>query len=260
MLESKLFISFINSDDHLSTACKRCCLSDDDVIIYTLYLPEYIKLTNDLIRFLNTEERNRADRFYQEKDQTQFIICRAILKFILAALTKSDVKNINLEYDFNKKPYLGSHPWLHFNVSHSDDFALIAISQCKIGIDIEYISKDFDYLPLLPDIFSENEILFVQNAKNKLSAFYTLWTRKEAFVKAVGKGIDDDFKNTPSLDGEHDIDSNILKTSKNWQVFSFNLEDHYLGSVAFESSPSISKNLVWHTIPNTMKDLLEIAK
>jgi len=259
MITSKLSISFINSDNHKSSADTRYSISNDEVIIYTLHLPEYIGLKKDLILILNTEERKRVERYYKDEDQTSFIICRAILKLILAAHTASDAKNINLDYDFNKKPFLASHPWLHFNVSHSEDFALIAVSRSKVGIDVENISNYFDYLSLLPEIFTENEIMFVQNAKNKIYAFYSLWTRKEAFVKGIGKGIDDDFKHTPSLDGSHTIDTSILKTTKNWQVYSFNLEDHYLGSVAFECEPSIQKNIVLCTIPNTRKDLLEMV-
>jgi 4'-phosphopantetheinyl transferase len=170
-----------------------------------------------------------------------------------------DVKNIYLDYHFNKKPYLASHPWVCFNVSHSEDFAVIAISRNKIGIDIEYISEEFNFTNLISDVFNDNEVLAIQNAADKKQSFYTSWTRKEAFVKALGKGIDDDFKNIPCLDGQHYIDSTLLKINENWQVLSFELAEHYLGAVAFESLSTISKNLVLYTMPNTMKDLRELV-
>jgi len=223
-------------------------------------LPHFIGLKSDLAEFLNAEELSRAERFHKELDQNRFIICRSVLKFVLAAHSKIDVKKIHIDHHSNKKPYLASHPWLFFNVSHSEDIAVIAISLNKVGIDIEYIPEDFDFTDLLPDIFADNEILTIQNAIDKKHAFYTLWTRKEAFVKALGKGIDDDFKKIPCLDGQHNIDSTLLKSTENWQMYSFNLEDHYLGAAAFEGLPTITPNLAIHTIPNTMKVLIEMAQ
>jgi 4'-phosphopantetheinyl transferase len=232
-------------------------LNTDEVIIYTIYFPNFINLKYDLAKFLNSAELNRADRFHKELDKNRFIICRSILKIVLAAYTKLDAKNINLDYHYNKKPYLASYPSLHFNVSHSEDFAVIAISHHKVGIDIEYIAKYFDFNTILFDVFSAQEILAIQNATDKKHAFYTSWTRKEAFVKALGRGIDDDFKNIPCLDGAHSLDSNQLNTNENWQIYSFDLADQYLAAVAVESLPTITPKLVIYTIPNTMKALIE---
>jgi 4'-phosphopantetheinyl transferase len=260
MLKSNLFISSINCDDHKSSTAKGYSLSSDDVIIYSIYLPDYNELTKDLVHFLNPDERSRSERYYQDKDRNQFIICRAILKFVLAAYTQLDVTTIHIDYLFNKKPYLSSHPWLCFNISHSENFAVIAISLKKVGVDIENISKDFTFTNLLPDIFDNNEVLAIQKAANKKHAFYKSWTRKEALVKALGKGIDDDFKNIPSLDGHHIMDSNLIKNTENWQVYSFELANQYFGAVAFESLSTMSKNLVLYSIPKSMKALIEMAK
>lgn len=259
MSRSNLYISFIKSEDYKSSAHNEYFLNTDDVLIYKLHLPEYIELTKDLVHFLNPEERNRAERYYKENDRNRFIICRSILKIVLAAHAKLNVHHICLDYHFNKKPYLASHPKLHFNISHSEDFAVIAISQSKVGIDIEYRTTDFDFNTLLPDIFDSNEILDIQNAANKEYAFYTSWTRKEAFAKALGKGIDEDFKNIPCLNGHHNIDLAMLQTNENWQVCGFDLAEHYLGAIAFESSPTISKNLAIRTLPKTIKGLMELT-
>jgi 4'-phosphopantetheinyl transferase len=240
--------------------CKENLLTTNDIIVYTIYLPNFIDLKSELTKFLNAPEHKRAERFHKEIDRNRFIICRSILKIVLAAHTSLEVKSIYFDYHFNKKPYLASHPEVCFNISHSEDYAVIALSRKKVGIDIEYISKDFNFTELLSDVFEDNELLEIQNADNKKYAFYTLWTRKEAFVKALGKGIDDDFKRIPCLDGQHNIDSTIPKTTENWQVHSFDLADRYLGAVAFEGLSTISKNIQLYTIPNTMKDLLEMTQ
>ena len=255
---SKLFISYSNVRGIPLIPNYAC--NTNEVIIYTVYLPHFISLQSELATYLNYTEINRAERFHKELDKNRFIICRSILKIVLAAYTKLDAKNINLDYHFNKKPYLASHPSLHFNVSHSEDYAVIAISHNKVGIDIEYIAKDFDFNEILSDVFNDNEILSIQKATDKKHAFYTSWTRKEAFVKALGKGIDDDFKNIPCLDGEHSLDSNQLNSNENWQIYSFDLADQYKAAVAFESLPTITPNLFLYTIPNSMKVLIEMAQ
>ncbi|REH01871.1 4'-phosphopantetheinyl transferase [Flavobacterium aquicola] len=260
MQTAKLFISFSDLMEVKLNLDKECSLDNNDVIIYSIYLPNFMDLKADLVQFLNAKELIKAERFYKEIDQNRFIIYRSILKFILAAHTKLEVKNIDLDYHLNKKPYLASHPWLHFNISHSEDFAAIAVSYKKVGIDIEYMSGDFDFTNILPDIFDDNEIFEIKNAFNKKQAFYTSWTRKEAFVKALGKGIDEDFKYIPCLDGQHNIDSILLKNKEDWQMYSFALTEHYLGAVAFEGSSAVCKNLMHCSMPNTMKDLLEMTQ
>lgn len=258
MQTSKLFISISNVKG--IQLIPNYSLNTNEVIIYSIYLPNFIELESELTKFLNSTELERAERFHKELDKNRFIICRSILKIVLAAHTKLEAKNISLDYHFNKKPYLASHPSLHFNISHSEDYAVIAISNNKVGIDIEYVSEDFNFKEIMSDVFNDNEILAIQKAADKKHAFYTSWTRKEAFVKALGKGIDDDFKCIPCLDGEYSLDSNQLKTNESWQVYSFHLADQYLAAVAFESLPTISKNLVLFTIPNTMEDLLEMTQ
>lgn len=260
MKVSKLIISFSNIKSFKLIPSTEYSLNTNEVLIYSIYIPKFIELKSDLIKFLNPSELDRAQRFHKESDQNRFIVYRSILKFVLAAHTKWNVNNISLDYHFNKKPYLASHPWLYFNVSHSEDFAVIAISRKKVGIDIEYMSEEFNFTDVLSDIFEKKEILSIENAVNKIRAFYKSWTRKEAFVKALGKGIDEDFKYIPSSDGLHRVDSALLQNTKNWQIHSFDLADDYLGAIAFEDSATIAKNLKLYTMPNTMKDLLAMTK
>lgn len=258
MRTSKSVIEYLTIEDLKLIPTQTISLDSDEIIIYTIYLPDFIDLKSDLSQFLTSKELKKAQRFFKEIDRNRFIIYRSILKFILAAHTKLNVKNIYLDYHFNKKPYLASHPWLFFNISHSEDFAAIAVSKKNVGLDIEYMSKDFNFTSLLPDVFDDNQVLEIQNAVDKKHAFYTSWTRKEAFVKALGKGIDEDFKYIPSLDGQHTIDFNLTKNSKSWQVYSFNLADHYLGAVASEALPTISRNILLYNIPNNMENLLDM--
>ncbi|MBP0903702.1 4'-phosphopantetheinyl transferase family protein [Mariniflexile gromovii] len=260
MPTSKILISFSNVKSVKSIPNKETSFIANDSIIYSIYLPDFLNLESDLKRYLNLNEIGRAERFHRDIDRHRFIIYRAILKFILAAYTKLDVRTIAFDYHSNKKPYLASHPWLQFNSSHAEDYALIAISRKKIGIDIEHMSDDFNFNNLIQNVFGKEETSIIQNAVNKKQTFYTLWTRKEAFVKGIGKGIDDDFRYIPCLDGQHEIPSGLIQNTEDWQVCSFNVGNHYLAAVAMEGSSTYLIEPVLFTVPNTMKGLLKMAQ
>src|SRR5690606_2936693 len=110
----------------------------------------------------------------------------------------------------NKKPYLTSHPSIFFNVSHAGDYALIAIAKYPIGIDVEFINKNFDYKEILPNIFNKIEIDEINLNQSNHHTFYKYWTRKEAIVKAIGKGIDNDIIKIPVTDGVHSVPSTLM--------------------------------------------------
>jgi len=187
---------------------------------------------------LAPDEIERAGRYHQEKDQLRFIISRGMLRLLLGKYLNQKPINIHLEIGANKKPFVQNRRGddLHYNVSHSGDLILIAVSNSEVGIDIEKINDSFSYKEILPHNFSDEEILFIKKPED----FYLLWTRKEALLKATAKGIDDDLPLIPSLDGTHHVNSEIIGSEKNWNVNSFHIGDGYIGSV----TKSCDKNAI----------------
>src|SRR5690606_25073925 len=109
-------------------------------------------------------------------------------------------------------------------------------------------------------IFNDIEIQFINNAANQTRAFYSLWTRKEAFVKALGKGIDDDFSKIPCLDGHHILDSGLINSTKQWQVHNFLIDDNqYIGAIAMPMNVD-TKKLSFYTLPNSIEELMRMSK
>lgn len=200
--------------------------------LYKIELLKYRELVPILISVLSESELNRANGYYFEKDKNRFIICRALLKFFLAKHVGLDIDKINLEVDSNKKPYLPNHSSVFFNISHAGDYGLIAIAKYPVGVDIEYINKEFNYKEILQNVFNKNEIESIENSNDKQQTFYKFWTRKEAIVKAIGKGIDEGFSEISVMDGFHSIESSIVSNFKNINVFSFDLNDNYVGALA----------------------------
>jgi 4'-phosphopantetheinyl transferase len=231
-----------------------------DVKLYRIKLSAYYDLIPKLKAYLNVTELQRARKYHFKKDTNQFIICRALLKFILAHHSGQEVSDINIEMDTNKKPYMSSHKSICFNLSHATDYAIIGVkNEDAVGIDIEYLNNDFNFSEIMPDIFSNPEIDIVLNATHKTRAFYKFWTRKEAIVKATGTGISDFLPKIPALDGNHLIDSKLIDGCKSLQVFSFDLDEHYIASIALSTKNFSFDKLLVNNLPRSIKGLLEFS-
>jgi 4'-phosphopantetheinyl transferase len=144
---------------------------------------------------LSADEIARANRFHFEKDRLHFIHCRASLRSLLARYLTIPPNEIQFEYTANGKPELAAKQnpsELRFNVSHSADIALIAISsKHNLGVDIEKIRSDVDTTALAERFFSVRERAGLRALPSDLrvAGFYACWTRKEAFLKATGEGL-----------------------------------------------------------------------
>src|SRR5690606_1046019 len=113
---------------------------------------------------------NRAKRYYKKKDENRFIICRSLLKLVLSHCIQFDISKIKIDYHDNKKPYLPSHPLLYFNLSHSEEYALIVLSNRPIGVDIEHLNENYNFMNSLLYIFNITEASFIENAVDKKRA------------------------------------------------------------------------------------------
>lgn len=143
---------------------------------------------------LNEQEQARAARFHFENDRARYIIGRARLRQYLARTLAIGPERICFEYGSQRKPRLSAvhESGLQFNLSHSGRWGLIGLTQARdIGVDIEEKVSLSDMDDLAARVFSEYEHAIYRAAATDLRAatFYNCWTRKEAFVKAVGDGL-----------------------------------------------------------------------
>jgi len=182
---------------------------------------------------LSKDELLKASRFLHPKDHDSFICRRTALRLLLSRYTNISPPEIEFIAGKNKKPELRSESnKLRFNVSHSGELILIAISDTEIGVDVERIETGFNYTDILKHSFSEHEISRIQQAADTREQFFRLWTRKEALTKASSKGLDDELRDIPCLDGWHSINEGLIGLKGNLQVKSFNIDHEYMGSIA----------------------------
>jgi 4'-phosphopantetheinyl transferase len=158
-----------------------------DVWQSSLDLPP--EVTAYLQGFLNSPELQRGARLIDERVRSRWQTSRGLLRWILGRYTGISPREIEFTHDQPGKPYaIGIG--LEFNISHSGDRFACAIAQFPVGIDLER-HREIPAMQLVCRFFAASEIKeFCQLSDNdRLPHFFSLWTQKEAYLKALGTGL-----------------------------------------------------------------------
>lgn len=192
---------------------------------------------------LSADENERAARFYFPADRDRFIATHGILRDILGRYHQRKPNELTFSVNQYGKPSLIDSR-LEFNLSHSGNFALIAITEKrKIGVDVERIRTDMEFEKIASRYFSTTEIseLTALPPKQRATGFFNCWTRKEAYIKAHGLGLSlpldsFDVSLTPNQPA-------ILRASRPepqeascWRLRSLDVDPNYAGALAVEGS------------------------
>lgn len=145
--------------------------------------------SSDAAAVLSPDETARAERFRFERDRESFVSTRAALRGLVASYAGIAPGEVRFAYGPAGKPEAGG---LAFNVSHAGDVALAAFGASgRVGVDVELVRDDSDLTAVARRFFGEHEIgaLDALSGDAFVAGFYSCWTRKEAFAKALGKGL-----------------------------------------------------------------------
>ncbi len=205
-------------------------------ILYTYNDKEWDSiLCSEYLNKLPAKDAERSLKFKRWQDRQAHILGRLLLREGLSFL---GFKNDIAEIQFHKlgKPYFKEGPF--FNITHSGNYVLCAISEVELGIDVEEM-KDVD-IQTFGSIFSEaeiNAIDVVSNAVEKQKLFYEIWTKKEAIVKALGEGI------TMKLKEINTFQIPCFAKGKYYYLHLVQLDTDYISHVSVEGTKEIKMNL-----------------
>jgi 4'-phosphopantetheinyl transferase len=141
---------------------------------------------------LDQTERQHSLTIKNGQIHRRYVEVRARLRILLGDIVNAKPHQLRIHKAEHGKPYLVDYPEVAFNLSHSADKLAVAIANdCALGIDIEHCKPRKNLAALADKCFSEEELSYWQQLPEhqQTQAFYQFWTRKEAFVKATGKGI-----------------------------------------------------------------------
>ena len=201
---------------------------------------------------LSVDERERAARFHFPADRDSFIIAHGCLRDILSRYLNSQPSELTFSVNQYGKPTLNNQK-LEFNLSHSGDFALVAITlERKVGVDIERIRSDMELESIASRYFSQREVseLLALTYEQRVLGFFNCWTRKEAYIKAQGLGLSlplesFDVSLTPNEAAILRATRTDSKDAARWRLHSLEVGSGYASAVAVESIDTESRLWNW---------------
>jgi 4'-phosphopantetheinyl transferase len=163
-----------------------------EVHLYVVRISEQLNDEAELSALLSQDEHDRAGRFLNPQHGRNYRCMRGLLRKLLGGYLDIKPQAIQFDYAEHGKPYLTHNRELQFNMSHSRDRAAYAFClKQDVGVDIEFMRPQKNLQGMIGHVGSPQEQTELQqlDETQRLQAFYRLWTRKEAFIKAVGRGL-----------------------------------------------------------------------
>ncbi len=218
-------------------------ISRNEIHIYRSSLESTAEKLKEFELLLSPDELQKAYRYKFEKDRDHYITGRALLRSILGKYLNQAPDEIIFCYSDKGKPIMKNSN-IKFNLAHSGGKAVFAFSEnAEVGIDIEYMRELPDALEIAKRFFSDEEFNeFLKVSEDEIrEAFFNCWTRKEAFIKAVGEGLSyplKDFTVTliPGVNPEIKWIKDKVDEVIEWNLVNIESDQDYISSLAVKSS------------------------
>jgi|SRR5579863_2517954 len=198
---------------------------------------------------LSPEEKARADRFHFANDRNRFVVARGLLRELLGKYLHEAPGGLEFSYGQHGKPFLSgkdTSSGLCFNVSHSTGLAAYAIARNRtLGIDVERVRPESASDDIAKRYFSAREVndLRTLPPETRVEGFFHCWTRKEAYLKATGMGLQiplDSF--SVSLLPEKPAQF-LGGVEPHWHMAAFHPAEGYVAAVVYDGAPGSIKCL-----------------
>ena len=212
-------------------------------------------LINHWYQYLSQEEKNKYHKFYFEKDRRLYLLSHGMLRLVLSQYLSCSTQALKFNTNQYGKPYLLDYPECQFNLSHSKQAVALVINQgadLSLGVDIECFQDRGKIINLATNFFSKQECMLLNKYPNseKNEIFFKLWTLKESYIKAIGKGLSINL-NSFSF---NEIDENIkikhyANEATNYWLFSQKkVYDEYFLALAIRCKNNMLNKLVVNTV------------
>jgi 4'-phosphopantetheinyl transferase len=225
-------------------------LQPRQVDVWRISLDLAIASAKSIESHLSSDESQRAARFHFPEDRDRYIVAHGCLRNVLSRYLHSRPDQLIFATNEYGKPVLPDNK-LEFNLSHSGDFALIALAwERQVGVDVERIRPDLSTEAIARRYFSQREVseLLALPPEQREIAFFRCWTRKEAYIKAKGLGLSlplesFDVSLTPNEPAILHATRPDAKEASLWKLLSLEVDARYASAVAVESCQDLEFRL-----------------
>lgn len=197
-----------------------------------------ICFSDTYITTLSHDEQEKAAKFKFDVHRERYIIFHACLRDILSRCLQTKPEALIFELGPHKKPYLKHNSELCFNLSHSENQAIVAITRnADIGVDIEKKKKE-NMNELAKRFFSEAEFSYLNALPpvSRVDVFYQFWAHKEAFIKATGLGLSQGLKSfTIGLNPSRLLHADNINVN-DWTIQNFNWNPAFASAFAVKKT------------------------
>lgn len=223
-------------------ACRTPGPSEVHVWRMRLDVPE--ACLSELGQLLSADEHARAERFRFERDRRRYVAGRAFLRRLLGYCLGDEPGGLQFRYGAKGKPLtVDGAPHLRFNLSHSRGLAVYAVtSERELGVDIETVRPLIGAENIALRFFSASESAALRRLpeSQKIEGFFNCWTRKEAWLKAVGDGLsrplsDIDVSLVPGEPARILRVHNDPEEAARWSLYAFEAFPGSVGALCVES-------------------------
>jgi 4'-phosphopantetheinyl transferase len=217
-------------------------LSDDVIEVWTAGLRVDAVQLEDWRKLLSRDERERASRFRFERHRERFTAARAILRILVGMYSGVAAESVRFDYGLYGKPMVPGD--LAFNASDSSELALFAFTRGReVGVDVEMLRPKENALQLAGRFFAPAEVEQIREAPaaERERWFFACWTRKEAYAKALGRGL-----NVPLKEFVVDCNPRLkhpgLFGADGWSLQTLDVAEDYVAALCCEgvTAPAIS--------------------
>jgi 4'-phosphopantetheinyl transferase len=237
--------------DSWEPSLDRLTLADGEVHVWRASLDCSESVLHRFEAALAADEKARAQRFVFQPDRNSYIAARGVLRELLGRYLSQGPSEIEFDYGAQGKPALRSgwsQSGVQFNVSHSHGLGLFAFAVARqVGVDVELVRPDFAGEKIAERFFSPQEVRALRSlpAAVQDEGFFLCWTRKEAYIKARGEGLQIPLKSfhvslTPGKPARLQAND-----SSRWSLRSLRLEGRYVGALVGEGKGWKLRGFKW---------------
>ncbi len=201
-------------------------MNQTQIFVLSVTQPGIDALVEQHRGYLSEDECSRESRIKPVINRKLFVVSRILLRHQLGIRLGRDPASFNFEIEELGKPVLQDSCSVEFNISHSHRQLAIAIGSRTLGIDLEYVKRKNNINKIAKRFFTESEFRQMEVSSHPGDLFFSLWTLKEAYMKALGSGLTHGLASF-EFDLTDGIDFNDETRNKSTVFYSCRLMDDY---------------------------------